>query len=155
MARHQRGQLEPQGGQSPSPGVGGSPLPGFSFMPASEAFGGSSQPQNTPWNTSEESQRIPCHDGAHTTQHRCWIQKAEGRKHILSRKVYLELENALEWYLPAEGMERTKRERKMNKREKTRKMQTFQEKLNKDHSACRGSIKTQEDERQERFNLRI
>lgn len=43
----------------------------------------------------------------------------------------------------------------MNKKEKTRKMQTFKEKLNKGHSACRGSIKTQEDERQERFNLRI
>lgn len=48
-----------------------------------------------------------------------------------------------------------KGERKMNKKEKTRKMQTFKEKLNKGHSACRGSIKTQEDERQERFNLRI
>ena len=58
-------------------------------------------PQDTLWNTGGEPHWLPCHARAHTAQHGCWVQRAERRKHVLSRKVDLEQEKDAELHLPA------------------------------------------------------
>lgn len=130
MLGHQRHQLTPQGRQSPSPGIEGTPAwllshPSLSSLSLSRLI----TAPKTLWNTGGEPHWLPCQAGAHTTQNGRWVQRAERRKHILSQKVDLEQEKDTELHLPAKEMERTKGEKENEfKREKPERCNAYRKK---------------------------